>query len=60
MAKSKKFGYVEPDDYFPPEIRKMFENGGADQPADEKQNPYREQSKKMIDEQRKKKSAKKS
>ena len=25
MAKTKKFGYVEPVDYFPPEIRKLFE-----------------------------------
>lgn len=59
MAKSKKYGYVEPADYFPPEVRKMFETGETE-PAQEKKNPYRDQSKKMIEEQRKKKAAKKS
>ena len=50
---------MAPADYFPPEVRKMFETGETE-PAQEKKNPYRDQSKKMIEEQRKKKAAKKS
>lgn len=63
MAKSKKFGYVEPDNYFPPEVLKMFEKADKDQnPAaaeKPKNNPYRDESKRLIEKDRKKKAAKK-
>ena len=63
MAKSKKFAYVEPDDYFPPEVRKMFEKSGEEEnPAaatKPKSNPYRDESKRLIEKDRKKKAAKK-
>ena len=56
MAK-RKMGYVEPDDYFPPELRKKFEEDNDE--GKEKSNTYRDQSKRMIEDQRKKKAAKK-
>ena len=60
MAKAKKFGYMEPADYFPPEIREMFEKGEFDKKElEEKKNEYRDQSKRMIAAERKKKATKK-
>ena len=63
MAK-KKYGYREPADYFPPEIRKQFEAMEAEEEAPEekpqKKNLHREQSKRLIEEARKKKAAKNS
>ena len=52
-AKQKQFGYIEPEDYFPPEVRKMFEEQEAEE--EKKKNPYREQSKRLIEKQAKKK-----
>ena len=60
MAKAKKYGYVEPDGYFPPEIRKMFEEKAeAESNKNDQSNAYRDQSKRLIDAQKKKKANKK-
>lgn len=45
-AKQKQFGYVEPEDYLPPEVRKMLEEREA-----AANNPYNDQSKRLIEKQ---------
>lgn len=57
----KKMGYVEPADYFPPEVRKIFEDLGSNKEKKEKEERnafYREQTEKLIEERLKKKSEK--
>ena len=55
-AKQRQFGYVEPDDYLPPEVRKMLDEREA---AAEKGNPYNDQSKRLIEKQMAEKKKKK-
>ena len=60
MARRKN-GYVEPADFFPPDVRKMFEDRETEESkATEekpKKDPYREGSKRLIESERKKKAA---
>ena len=58
MAKTKKFGYVEPAAYFPPEVWEKLQRGDYDKKDDEKENMYREESKRMIEKQKKRKEKK--
>ncbi len=62
----KRYGYVEPADFFPPEIRKKIDADLAAKAAKEKEaekpqksDPYKDQNKRLIEEERKKKAAKK-